>query len=417
MLLSLVLLFTVLFLPRFSFAIVPPEFIVTVSSNLLQILGLVSIAIFSIYSALGVIIRRGHVFVKAHVLPIVIVVNLIAGGVLYFNILRADNELSSLSFEAEVLRNKLLLAEETIGQLTDNERKQAIITDCSLNRVCQNGRKFISDTYVVVGNNIVLELDINRLEVEPGSGIFNHYAYLNGTFLGTPVTDYMSFVATTSDSFSFDFLKEFTLKKASDLSSRESHTISLLIDETSTVQFSIPSSDANFVTRNSPAYTRTHSIATTTIHVGESIYPIEAHAYIEKTYSDDADSAVFFSGRDELGIKTVQFILWDTAGNFYLFDKSDVERPVPQYQSHTWALTKSASGLAQKGYLGSYHEVLGRDKLGWKIILSDFNNAEIEVTAREIYKSLDRRLRISLTGKIADFAGVRELTGVAHIVD
>jgi hypothetical protein len=403
--------------PQVSHAIVPPEFIVTVGSNLLQILGIISLAVFSIYSALAIFIERGYVFAKTYVLPIIVIVNLIAGGVLYFYIKDTDSQLVSLTMETEFLRSKLLLAEEMIRQVkTDTEMPPADIPECGSGSACQDGKRFFSDTYVIVAKDIALELDINRLEIEAESGVFNHYAYLNGTYLGTPVTDYLHFIATTSDSFSFDFLQEFTILKATDLSSRASHAVSLRINDTSQVRFSVPSADADFVTRNSPAYTRTHSIATTTVQ-SDGNQPVDAHVYIEKTYSNDADNAIFFPGRDALGVRTAQFIFWDTTGNFYLFDDSAVAKPVPQYQPHTWLLMKTNTGLAQKSYRGMYYETLDDAKLGWKLSLPDLDKAEVVLTASEIYKSEDGRLRVGLIGTISDTTGVREIVGVAHIVE
>ncbi len=412
-----ILLVVLLMWPHLSHAIVPPDFIVTVSSNLLQILGIVSLAVFSIYSVIAVGISRGYVFAKKYALLIIFCLNLIAGVTLYYFFENTNRELRSFAAESETLQTKVIMAEERIKELeADIDNPHEFDYEYSSNGLLQERRNFISDTYVVVAEDVILELDINRLETEAFSNVYKHYIYLNGMFFGTPVTNYAQFVSTTSDSISYDFLRNFQIIRASDLSARDGHHIALTIDEDTEVQFSVPSTDTDFVTRNSPAYTRTHAVTTSTIR-STAGNPIGANVYIERTYSDDADTAIFFPGRNSLGVKTTQFILWDLEGNFYLYDKSTVARPVEWYKPHTWLLRKTKAGLAQKAYVGSHRENITGDRLSWQLLLTDFDSAEVTLSSNDIFKSEDGRLRIGVSGIITDSDGSRSVVGVAHVVD
>lgn len=402
-------------LPQVSEAIVPPEFIVTVGSNLLQILGMIALVFISIYSALAIFIHRGYSFVKTYALPIVFSINFLAAGILYVYIKDTDSKMDYIVAESNQLRTDLLIAEETLSALKEETGKGPLPSiDCSLNDTCQAGKKFFSNTYVVVAKDVTLELDINRIEVEPYSSVYNNYAYLNGVVKGNSITDYLQVVSTSTDSFSRDFLQQFKVVDASDLSARANHTIALNLNDMSEFKFTTAVVDADFITRNSPAYSRTHSVSTTTIYIDSE--PLEAKVYIEKTYSDDADNAIFFPGSDKLSIKTAQFIFWDNINNFYLFDSSNLATPVPQYQSHTWLLMKRFDGLSRKSYSGSYREVTSGVKLGWELDMPDFHNAKVELVASEIFKSRDGRLRVEIIGNVTDDEGTRNIFGVGHLI-
>ncbi len=413
----LLLVLLIATLPQAAHAIIPPDLIVSVGTNLLQILGIIALAIMSIDSTLTLLALRGFAFAKRYALALVLVANAIGGLVLYTYIqdynatLVATTEEVSLLTDrvAELTRENVLLG---LGTTTDT-----VVSPCDDDATTTNclwGREFYSESYTVIGDGVVLELDANRVEIAAGSGVFNHYTYLNGTIDGTPVTLYATTIASTSDPVPHDFVTRHFITQASDLSTRASYEVALDIDGLP-VTVLITGAEGDFVTRDSILYTRTHSVAEAAITVGG--VSRTASAFVERTHSLDADQGVFFPGYESVEATTAQFILWDAAGNFYLFDATDVKNPVPRYRSHTWLLKKFADGKMEKSFTGSYQTLSFSTRLAWEVRMPDFSGSVFTLEAPELFKSQDGRMRAELSGTVRDESGERTVRGVGHFIN
>lgn len=403
--------------PQISQAIIPPDLIISVGSNLLQILGLAALALASVYSVLQTLAVRGVVFAKKYALLIVQVANLVAGGVLYWYISDHNNSFSLLTSEVTSLTEQVAVLEQEnllLASAATTTYYTSPCTDGATSTSCLLGKKFFSESYVVVSEGMSLEIDTNRIEVAPGSGVFNQYTYVNGAIDGTPVTLYSSTLASTSEPVPYSFVERHLITPENDLSTRATFDITLTIDG-APVSIVITGAEGDFITRDSLSYTRTQSVA-------EAVVTIKgvtrnAEAFVERSYSADADAAIFFPERDSIKASTVQFIVWDETKNFYLYDATNVNNPVPQYPSHVWLLKKQANGLMEKSFVGQHQSDLSSSKLAWKVEMPEFKQAVLSLQASEVFKSQDGRIRVELEGTVRDSDGTRLLHGVGHIID
>lgn len=412
----LMLAFVAAFAPYFAHAIIPPDLIVTVGTNLLQILGIVVLAVMSAYSAITVFTLRGFAFAKQYGLILMVLVNVLGGGFLYYYIQNYNQILEGALTQVDSLtvKNAQLDRENALLRLaSSSDTALSPCADDNTSTNCLWGREFYSESYTVVGDGIVLELDTNRIELVAGSGVFNHYTYLNGTIDGTPVSLYASTVASSSAPVPHDFVKRHFISTAADLSTRASFEVSLDIDGLP-VTLVMTGSEGDFVTRDSIIYTRTHSVAQAVVTVNGQART--ASAFVERTHSSDADAGVFFPGFESVEATTAQFLLWDSVGNFYLFDTTDVKNPVPQYRSHTWLLRKFPDGRLEKSFSGSYETLAYSSRLAWEVRMPEFDEAVFTLSAPELFKSQDGRIRVEISGTVRDLGGERSVRGVGHLI-
>ena len=173
----------------------------------------------------------------------------------------------------------------------------------------------------------------------------------------------------------------------------------------------------DFITRDTPDYTRIQSPAEATITVDAVSY--KANALVEAVYSDDYTKKIFFPDRDNQKVTTSQFVLWDSLGNFYLFDDTKTDSFVPQYAPHTWLLYKEAENkILKKAFTGSYKQtvaLLGSRE--WTINFSEFNGAQVSLTELATFKDTGGRSRFLVSGTVVDAQGSRNIDGVVHVID
>ena len=146
------------------------------------------------------------------------------------------------------------------------------------------------------------------------------------------------------------------------------------------LHFTITDIKGDFVTKNTPHYTRYQStgIATIKFH-GETF---TANALVEGIHSIDFSESIFFDGSDLVDADTYQFVLWDEDDNFYMIDDSNVRSDTPKYPSHTWLLHKDkASGYTKKGFDSTITTTVLPDgtETNWKITTPDFNDGSINL--------------------------------------
>lgn len=211
---------------------------------------------------------------------------------------------------------------------------------------------FFSDRFVLAGERkdksmILIDLIINRKEREEGG--FTHY-YLLNLIDGTSSGKFMEQREMKDPAILPNLILDGFLRAvAPDHSSRESFSLSFNRAgkhyEVTTSVFS-----ADFITKNEPEYTLYASAGTSSVTVGDEIIPL--HAYYERVYSEDYRPTIFFDGSETLPSRTTQLILWDDAGNFYLVDRSEVLAYSPSYAPHFWALMKDGDGFTKKAYTG-----------------------------------------------------------------
>lgn len=276
----------------------------------------------------------------------------------------------------------------------------------------QLGYRFFSDRFVLYGKHangtpLLIDLVINRKETTPG--VFTHY-YMSQIIDGdTTAKDYVTRDASTSlvlpDLFFTQFERSSTLAEPS----RETQTFAFVIIGNQYLVKSGPM-DSDFVVRNVPEYTELSSAGVGEILVdGERIPVSILH---ERVYSTDYRPLVFFEGSATLRSETIQLVLWDELGNFYLIDRSEVPAPVPEYTSHFWALHKDVEGYIKKGYTGEARMANDGNTITFYSTVPAFENSEIAVTLRTRFK--DDYDKGYVEGQIADRAGIRNIYGQGY---
>jgi hypothetical protein len=410
-----VLLCVVALVPVPALAIIPPDVIVSVGSNLLQIIGVIALALGSIYTAVIVLVVQGVGFFKRYAIAILPVVTILAAVVVYVVVTQELDKMAVLEYELVTEKDRTMaLLQENALLRNGMQSATTSLTTFASTTPAQLGRNFYSESYTVVSDSLVIEIDTNRIETAPGSGVFVHYTYLNGNDAGTSFTEYATIVASSSTPIPHSFVNRHIISNAEDLSPRDTFSISLTING-KPVTIEISNVAGDFVTRDELSYTRTHSLGRATITMDGTT--IEAPILVDRAYSNDADYGIFFPGHETIDVKTVQFILWDTEENFYLFDSSNVSTPSPYYRSHTWLLYKGRDGYLKKSFSGTSTPVTYSAKLAWNVAMPEFNDAVFAIEASEMFKSQDGRIRVVVSGTVQDARGVRNVRGVGHLIN
>ena len=184
---------------------------------------------------------------------------------------------------------------------------------------------------------------MNRKEILGGG--FVHY-YMGDVMSGGSSTPlYFERVDASREVLSDLLFTKFSRTLPLDHSARESYAVAFsAVGSDFSVETEMITSD--FLIKNEPEYTAYIGVGKARGTVdGESII---FRVMIERIYSTDYRKSVFFDPLEEIPTETVQLILWDELGNFYLADSSRVDAYSPVYASHFWGLLKSIDGTAKK---------------------------------------------------------------------
>lgn len=192
----------------------------------------------------------------------------------------------------------------------------------------------------LAGNDFLLKVGLNRKEIEPSK--FIHYYSARLFYLGKSHIIYSSnFIDPSPYPQTNQFLKSFTNELTDDLSTKETYSFNITIDEEE-IRAEINGLVGDFITKNRLEYTRYLSIGTAEVTLNNQSF--QTNAMIEKSYSSDHSKYLFFDGYDEMSSRTYKFELWDEENNFYLIDDSVVSEDHPAYRPHTWVLYKDTKG-------------------------------------------------------------------------
>jgi hypothetical protein len=271
--------------------------------------------------------------------------------------------------------------------------------------------RYFSDRFVVSGDApdgrpFLFDVSLNRKGIPEGG--FIHY-YLVSALDGDRRTK--TGAQEDKEYHTVDpqlFLQGFSRSVAADRSTRESYKFTLpLFDEK--YIFSTGEFIGDFIEKNEPEYTLYISIATATVSRGKETFA--ARVMHERVYSSDFRPTIFFAGEESLSSESIQLILWDKDGNFYLIDRSLVETPSPAYTSHFWALLKKADGFGKKAFFGeATFKKTGATTFHSEV--PDFFGASLELSLlHEFEENSDEGY---VTGKVTDERGTRTLSGEGY---
>lgn len=112
------------------------------------------------------------------------------------------------------------------------------------------------------------------------------------------------------------------------------------------IQFTSGTLQNEISVRSLPGYTKFMSEGTGTITVEGTSY--DAYVLYTRIYSLNASDIQFYS--EPLGLTTDWMIFWDTAGNFYHADVTNVQKPTDIYQTHELGIMKNSQGSVSKTF-------------------------------------------------------------------
>ena len=415
-------------IPHRTFAILPPDLVVSLGSQIIQVVAIAGFLSAALLSTFVLFYRQCIQFVVRYkfslsIIMVSVIMTLGAHYAMYtinaqsqfiaqqsqnfeenINVIKQNLE---NSFSRNELKNYVSYCEQNNSLINNNEKNS-----------CLPGHFFVSDTITVFAQTphgpLVFEFDANRLEKV--AGVYTQYFFLNAIIKGVDYSYYQQTLATTSIITASGFVKEYKKIVAEDQSTRAVYSLVLEIGgKDYTIEINEVMGD--FITRNTPDYTRIQSSASAKVTVEGISYP--ANALVEMTYSDDYTKKIFYPGRDKIKVKTHQFVLWDSLNNFYLFDDSKTNASITEYVSHTWLLYKNAdSNFLKKSFTGTYEQTgtqIGSRE--WMVNFPEFNSAEVALTELSTFKNTADRDRFLVSGTVSDTSGTRNITGVVHVIE
>ena len=98
--------------------------------------------------------------------------------------------------------------------------------------------------------------------------------------------------------------------------------------------------------RSLPGYTKFISNGTGTLIINGTTHP--AYVLYTRIYSLDASEIQFYN--QPFGVTTDWIAFWDTQGNFYHIDATNVDKPTPTYQTHQLGIMEDANGSVTKTF-------------------------------------------------------------------
>jgi len=107
------------------------------------------------------------------------------------------------------------------------------------------------------------------------------------------------------------------------------------------------------------------------------------HIMHQVIYSTDYTDSLYFEGLNELDSESVQLILWDSQGAFYMMDQSRVENNNPKYRSHFWGLKKDIEGNLNKIFRGELQKENIESGVKFSGIIPDFAISELVLDLKE----------------------------------
>ncbi|HYV33459.1 MAG TPA: hypothetical protein VE973_01245 [Candidatus Limnocylindria bacterium] len=236
-------------------------------------------------------------------------------------------------------------------------------------------RRFFSDELILFGQTesqkpFLLHLDLNRKRV---TGSYTHYYFADLVYEGNHNQLYTSFTNDSQEAQPHDFLSSFSSSIATDLSSRESYKLNFDKDNLH-LTANLNNFNGDFIEKNTIDYTKYISEGDGQVTINGKSYTM--HAMLSKIYSPFYDKYIFFKGYDNLNSLAQFLVLWDSDGNFYALDDSQVAQDLPEYKSHTWVLYKNKqSGFTKKAFSANVqaeqHNFVPQK---WSINIPDFDS-------------------------------------------
>ncbi len=409
--------------PSFAYALLPPDIIFNVGYQFVHFFSFLVLIVGGLIGSTFIFLRPYISFIHRHMYAIMgILFSITASSILGIFLLQERANNTAYLEQIGKLREQLEQATRVTSTVSKSPYAFATYSDSdtSWNNQGNERKIFLSDTLYLYGNDagtpFYLEIDLNRRQVP--NGTFMHYYYIIGAYDNLDKSEYTLIYSTSTVPIVTKSIKNLTRLPFSDLSTRQEYRGIIDFGDTP-ITYTLSNLQGDFITRNSPAYTRHQSVGDGVVLYNNK--NISVHTLVESIHSSDFSKQIFFKGSNEITATTRQFVLWDSEGSFYMIDQSDVASEVPEYPSHTWLLYKNGKdGFTKKGFTSDIYvrSALGGSESSWSITAHDFSNANIELSLVKYIEDGDSqtRLRALVKGVVTDSLGKREINGFAIII-
>jgi hypothetical protein len=371
------LFFIALFFPVYTHAVLPPDVIFSIGSQLSQMFAVVGIfvagGIMSVVLFGKKVVEKIRTIGMKKFISTLILICIIIGSFVYI-----------------VTKIKNKQPQEEGGPLS------------------QSSYQFHSDRFVLAGEldngkPFLFDIDINRKEI--GGAQYIHY-YMGNLVEGeSSQYFYEKREANKSTILSDLFFKDFNKSLEEDHSSRYSYDFSFSFSGKN-YTVSTDTMESDFIIKNEPEYTSYVSAGEATLSV-EGV-PYTVHIMHQAIYSTDYRKSVFFEGFSDLKSQTHQLILWDDEGTFYLVDQSEVDGYSQFYASHFWTLTKYRNESMKKAFSGT----VTKTNTNFTASIPRFENTKINVYIKNFFERNSNEGYVE--GSITDALGTRSISGLGY---
>ena len=381
----------VIFFPRPTRAVIPPDFIFNIGSTIAQVFSVIVLFFSAVFGVLYryLKIRFARLFASKIFWILGILVLIIGSG--------------SLAFWYASVKERA-----AFNAWFQQYRPQGTAAGSSL-------QYYFYDRLVFQGKDkngqpVTLLFEGSRREL---SGFYGHSYSAEAVYRGQAYDDYTSFTYPVSNLTANDFVKQFTHTKANELP-EESYAFTLVMGGKK-FGITIPHVGADFLVKNNLEYLRYVSAAPATITIdGEKI---SARVMIDRVLSTNAP-LVTLQGYPDIKNTTHSIVFWDERGNFYHVDTSKVYTPNVPYYTHTWILYKNADGTTKQSQVIdiTVHNSKS-DTPNWDIALPEMNNAKIALKISKLVEKNSDGFSGIVEGEMQDGSGTKKVYGYGFYED
>lgn len=374
-------------LPSTVFAVLPPDIIFSLGTQLWQVVVGVGALVVGSVTALFPFMRSATYRVpRQRVLLMVIGSAIVLSGLAYFIY--------------------LIAIKIPVRNVPPPQPAMAVISAATSTHEFHSDRFVFSGQYAN-GAPILVDLIVNRKGLDDGS--FVHYYLLNLIDKKIAKKIYSERTVAGHEVLSDLFFTQFARATSTDHSARDSYEMTF---QQSGKTFHIRTGElsADFMTKNEPEYTAYVSVGTSTLLFGNE--SVALHVMHERVYSSDYRKTIFFDGSDTLPSETIQLVFWDELGNFYLVDHSLVKASSSAYSTHFWALMKDGDGYVKRAYRGDARAIHTATSTHFLAAVPDFQQATFSLDLKQPFSEEQEKGLVS--GAVEDALGLRMLSGQGY---
>ncbi len=374
-----------LFFPRQSQAVVPPDFIFNIGSQIAQAFSVVVVFLSAIFVTAYQFLKVKFVTLKVNKAFWIISITTIIIGSFAFAVFYTAHE-------QKVNYNKWLGWFQQAGQKSSSENKNYFY-----DRLIVSGKDTDGEQFAMV-------FEGSRQELK--EHLYGHTYSVSILYKNKVYKDFSVFNGALPSIQANQFVKNFSSTITPEVSNETYHFVFDLKDKIFT--FDIKNLASDFLVKNTLEYLRYVSSGTVEINVGgvSSTLPI----MVDKVLSDNG-SVPTLQGYDPR-YTSHSLVVWDERGRFYHIDISKVLSENIPYASHTWVLYKNPSGITQKSF-NAQLDFTGGKVPQWKINLPDIENSSIQVQGSKFIKEGINEFSTVIEGVLRDKEGGHKVTGFA----